>query len=264
MRTLNALTVNCLPARNRLTRGTPRFLAIGQAELTVTPLQAVNMFAQYASGVCKPVTLIRGLRDETLEWRLPGEPSHWQAIREGLFRVVNSDAGTAWHYARYEGPGYRICGKTGSASTPPRPLSYAVRYVDQNDNEGERIVPGGSRSEAADNFKRRHPKAVFNLKDVIKHEWWPPDEDADYSHAWFGGYLQAVDEAGTPLWDQEPRIAFVVLVEYGGSGGHTAAPFAKDRLVPILFDTLGPDLDPEGHAAIQTDVTAPDSPEVTE
>ena len=257
-------TPDWLAARNRLTRGTPRFLAIGQAELTVTPLQAANMFAQYATGVYKPVTLIRGLRDQTPEWQLPGEPSHWQAIHEGLFRVVNSDDGTAWHYARYEGPGYRICGKTGSASTPPRPLSYSVRYVDKNGNERGTIVPAGSRHQAAEDFKLWHPEAVFDLKDVVKHEWWPPDEDADYSHAWFGGYLQAVDEAGSPLWGQTPRIAFVVLVEYGGSGGHTAAPFAKDRLVPILLDTLGPDLDPDGQAVTQTDLSDPDSPEVAE
>ena len=38
------------------------------------------------------------------------------------------------------------------------------------------------------------------------------------SHAWFAGYAPA----------DAPRYAIVVLVEDGGSGGHTAAPLAAN------------------------------------
>jgi penicillin-binding protein 2 len=229
----------------RVSVGTGRNLSIGQGEVLVTPLQAANLFAEYASGIRRPVTLVRGLRDGISDEPLPGSTSHWQAVREGLFRVVNRVGGTAYRYARYEGPGFRICGKTGSATTPVRPLSYHVRYVDEQGHAAETIVPAGSRKQAVDDFKRSHPNAIVDLKDVVKYEWWPPDDEKSYSHAWFGGYLQAVDEDGEPRWDVEPRIAFVVLVEYGGSGSHSSGPFAKS-MVPLLRQVLGPDLDPDG------------------
>lgn len=229
----------------RVSVGTGRLLCIGQGEVLVTPIQAANLFAEYASGIYKPVTLISGLGEAAPEERLPGEASEWRAVQEGLFRVVNSRDGTAYHYARYQGPRYRVCGKTGSATTPVRPLSYRVRYVDEDGNEATAIVPAGSRSQAVDDFRRGHPRATFELGDVVKHEWWPPDEEKSYSHAWFGGYLQAVDEDGEPRWSVKPRIAFVVLIEYGGSGGHSSAPFAKS-MVPMLEEILGPELDPDG------------------
>ncbi len=46
-----------------------------------------------------------------------------------------------------------------------------------------------------------------NLKD------WHPDRD----HAWFAGYAPA----------ENPEIAFVVLLEHGGSGGKHAGPVGK-------------------------------------
>jgi cell division protein FtsI/penicillin-binding protein 2 len=230
----------------RITPGMPRHLAIGQGELTATPVQVANVFAQYASGIQMPVTLIRGLRDEIPEWQLPGEPEHWTAVREGLFRVVNSVDGTANYYAYYDGDGYRICGKTGSATTPRRPLSYRVPYTDAEGHAAEAIVPAGSKSQAVDDFRRRYPRATFVMDEVVKHEAWPPDEDRRYAHAWFGGFLQPVDVDGEPLWHIRPRIAFVILVEFGSSGGRAAGPFAK-QMVPLLMDTLGPALTPDGH-----------------
>ncbi len=45
-------------------------------------------------------------------------------------------------------------------------------------------------------------------------------------HAWFAGYVPA----------QEPRVAFVVIVEHGGSGGKVAGPIARD-FVKLLADS---------------------------
>jgi penicillin-binding protein 2 len=45
-------------------------------------------------------------------------------------------------------------------------------------------------------------------------------------HAWFAGYVPA----------QAPRVAFVVVVEHGGSGGKVAGPIARD-FVKLLIDT---------------------------
>jgi penicillin-binding protein 2 len=51
-------------------------------------------------------------------------------------------------------------------------------------------------------------------------------------HAWFAGYAPA----------DNPRVAFVVVLEHGGSGGHVAGPVAHD-FVQALLDTgvLHPD-----------------------
>jgi cell division protein FtsI/penicillin-binding protein 2 len=44
--------------------------------------------------------------------------------------------------------------------------------------------------------------------------------DEQQSHAWFAGFA--------PYEGPGPRIAFVVLIENGGSGGRAAAPLAGD------------------------------------
>jgi hypothetical protein len=62
------------------------------------------------------------------------------------------------------------------------------------------------------------------------------------SHAWFGGYLQEIDGGGRPMWSKEPRIAFAVLVEFGGSGGRTSGPLARQVALELL-DVFGPLLD---------------------
>ena len=44
-------------------------------------------------------------------------------------------------------------------------------------------------------------------------------------HAWFAGYVPA----------DQPRIAFVVVLEHGGSGGRAAGPVAR-RLVESMLE----------------------------
>ena len=107
--------------------------AIGQAEVSITPLQAANLMAVYASGDYMPVTLIRELGDER-RWRVPADPEHWQVIRRGLYRVVNDVAGTARRTA-YLAPssGFALCGKTGSAEAYRR-RGLAVRDLPAPDH----------------------------------------------------------------------------------------------------------------------------------
>ena len=45
-------------------------------------------------------------------------------------------------------------------------------------------------------------------------------------HAWFAGYAPA----------DQPRVAFVVVLEHGGSGGQIAGPVAR-RLVEAMLAT---------------------------
>ena len=72
------------------------------------------------------------------------------------------------------------------------------------------------------------------------------------------GFLQAVDEKGLPLWNVKPRIAFAVLVEFGGSGGRTSGPIAQ-QIVPMIIERLGPDLDPDW---VAPEFVGPPAPEV--
>lgn len=165
--------------------GTTLQFAIGQASLTVTPLQVARMMAavandgrlvtphfthepasrsEHRSGAGLqlvayeteqsrwPAPRIEGLSPDTL-WR----------IRAGLQRVVADPRGTGKHVRLEQ---IEIAGKTGTAEV------------------------GGGR----------------------------PD------HAWFAGYAPA----------DQPRVAFVVVLEHGGSGGQAAGPVAR-RLVEAML-----------------------------
>jgi penicillin-binding protein 2 len=69
---------------------------------------------------------------------LPVVPAHMQAVKEGMYRVVNDRQGTAYKY--FHGPGVtpvegvEICGKTGTATTAPQRIdSNNNGRIDQDD-----------------------------------------------------------------------------------------------------------------------------------
>lgn len=153
-------------------------LYIGQAQLTVTPLQMVRVMAAIANdgqlvtprlaAESGPALLnessslrnsipvahsqrIEGLHEETLD-----------AIREGLTMVVHHPRGTGYKTVRMKE--VTIAGKTGTAQT---------NGVD---------------------------------------------------HAWFAGYVPA----------EQPRIAFVVVLQNGGGGGAIAGPVAHDLVQTLV------------------------------
>ncbi len=238
-----------------------RQYSIGQGEVAATPLQVANVMATYAAGAYRPVRLVRE-RDDAPTWELPLTPAHGRAIREGLFRVVNSPEGTAYKYARLSHPSYAVAGKTGSATAEPRPVAFEVPYRTETGSQTVAIIPAGSRREAIEEFQRLHPKHEprtsvraddfsFDPANVRMHAEWPPippPEGGEHAHAWFAGYLQRIDSAGQPLLDVQPRIAFAVLVEYGGSGGRTSGPIAR-QVAEIIIQALGDDLDPDAAVA---------------
>ena len=95
--------------------GDSRNLAIGQGDLTTTPLQIANVAATIASGRWQaPTVLMNDRRDRPAEV-LSVSKAHWAVIREGMCRVVNERGGTAYKTARLDG--IEMCGKTGSAQT---------------------------------------------------------------------------------------------------------------------------------------------------
>jgi penicillin-binding protein 2 len=91
-------------------------VAIGQGQLTVTPLQLARLTATVANGgrLVRP-RLVKAFGGRTPEPEPPPElgirPATLAAVNEGLCAVVN-DQGTGWR-ARLEG--IEVCGKSGSA-----------------------------------------------------------------------------------------------------------------------------------------------------
>lgn len=238
-------------ARNRNApagAGAARQFAIGQAELTMTPVQVANMMATYASGRFRPVTLLLD-GPPTPEWTLPGTPDEWSAIRRGIYGVVNEPDGTAYKYAHFEHPRYALCGKTGSATAAPWPTAYRIPFVDEYRNFREVVIPEGAKGPALERFRRLYPLATYDPNHVEVARRWPPhppEDGGNHAHAWFGGYLQELDSAGRPKWSHTPRIAFAALIEFGGSGGRTSGPLAK-QIAAVLIELLGPELNNHLH-----------------
>jgi len=226
-------------------RSDPRLFAIGQGELAATPVQVANLMATYAAGTYSPVRLIRE-RGGGPEWQLPVTAEHLLAVHQGLYGVVNAPSGTAYRTTHFVHDRYALCGKTGSATAQPRPVSYKITYTEPGGESVSAIVPAGSRCEATDKFTASHPQAELDWSKVVVHRRYPdrPPAGSKHAHAWFAGYLQQLDSAGRPQYDVMPRIAFAVLVEYGGSGGRASGPIGRD-VARILIETLGDELDPD-------------------
>jgi len=234
------------------TPGSARLFAIGQGEVSTTPVQVANLLATYASGRFRPVTLLK-TDDKKPEWTLPGTREHWSAVRQGVYGVVNDADGTAYKYAHWVNEHYALCGKTGSATAHRRPTSYRVPYRKGAGDHDVAIIREGSRSQAIDRFRRENPTAEFDPAAVEVASRWPPREPTEgenFAHAWFGGFLQPLDSGGQPDWSRTARIAFAVLVEYGGSGGQTSGPLARS-VADTVIRILGPDLHSDASPAAE-------------
>jgi penicillin-binding protein 2 len=155
--------------RGSLRVGDARNLAIGQGDLTATPLHVANIAATVATGRWLPPTILMN------DWRdrpmfildLPEE--HWRVIREGMYRAVNEPGGTAYHTVRMED--IEVCGKTGSAQTgqtdrathawfmgyaPYRHPKLALAVVIEHGGSGGRIAGPVARQILAKILDDRH------------------------------------------------------------------------------------------------------------
>lgn len=227
--------------QNPPTVGSARQFAIGQSEVTLTPIQVANLMATYASGRYRPATLIPA-DHPTPEWKLPATTEQLLAVRRGIYGVVNDPKGTAYKYARFINDRFALCGKTGSATAYPWPTAYRFPYIDENDDAKTALIPEASREQATQRFRREYPGMRFDPENVEAARHWPahkPQDREKFSHAWFGGFLQPLDGAGHPDWTQEAPLAFAVLVEFGGSGGVTSGPLGA-KIAAELVETLSP------------------------
>jgi len=98
-------------------------LAIGQGEMSATPLQMANIMAIIANkGYYIKPHLIKGIRDkqgikkEYLVKNFAGvDAAHYEPVIDGMQDAVNSDHGTARESAI---PNILFCGKTGTVQNP--------------------------------------------------------------------------------------------------------------------------------------------------
>jgi cell division protein FtsI/penicillin-binding protein 2 len=126
--------------------------------------------------------------------------------REGMIRVVNSDSGTGQELRRDD---LLVAGKTGTAQAAR--FSIAVRDAagqPMRDEKGHTVrdyLEPGTRAHP-------NPRAPWYIAN--------PVDETKLNHAWYMGFAP----------ERKPEIAFAVLVEYGGSGGRTAASIAKELL----------------------------------
>ena len=112
----------------------------------------------------------------------------------------------------------------------------------------EAVQPIASLNDLAERIaldKLSRAPATFDPAAVEVATRWPPEPPPSgdrYSHAWFAGYLQRHDGTGQPIWSVKPRLAFAVLVEFGGSGSRTSGAIAQ-QIAADLLDVFGSDLD---------------------
>jgi penicillin-binding protein 2 len=217
-----------MPAEMR--RSATWFSGIGQSQVLATPIQMANVAAVLArNGVWMKPRLVPAGTDIDPA-RTPGpdvvdlhlNPAALAEARDGMIRVVNSVAGTGTSLHRTD---ILVAGKTGSAQAAP------LRVV-QRDELGEVIQKPVKLSVKGEDGKITLKDGMINDLEKLKlgthaspnpkAPWYRgtgANEDK-ISHAWFIGYAPA----------NNPKIAFAVMVEYGGGGGATAGYVAKHML----------------------------------
>jgi cell division protein FtsI/penicillin-binding protein 2 len=212
-----------------------RNYAIGQGEIQLTPLQAANIFATVAAGSLRRPTIIANDMRERPDLAIPGVlPAAWELTRRGLYRCVNEEGGTAYNFVRMNN--LQVCGKTGSAQCVGRVVQrrYFFRQDDGEPQPGAAVPHGTSElSVAAATVDAARemlglPASAEPYKTEIlaRHPPADPSTGKVPTHAWFAGYASY----------RQPKIAVAVLIEYGGSGGHTAGPAAK-RIFEALMES---------------------------
>ncbi len=200
------------------------FAGIGQGLVAATPIQMANIAATIArDGIWMRPTLLAGgddavpgVRDGSYEGvprrvDLQIPPEAMKAAHDGMFRVVNSKAGTGTGLVKGDDllASAMIAGKTGTAQAAPL-------HLIERDESGRPVLDerGKPKTQLLEPSTPSNP----NLAAL----WYRGSglEGKDLDHAWYIGFAPA----------DHPQIAFAVMVEYGGSGGVAAASVAREAL----------------------------------
>ena len=185
-------------------RSSTWFSAIGQSQVLATPLQMANVAATVARrGVwVRPHLLVDESRDVTRrDLKLSKEAI--DAAVDGMIRVVNGSAGTGTYLKSDD---FVVAGKTGTAQVG----KFSVLARDDR---------GKVMRDAAGKVIRHVYEPSTPRQPNFQMPWYrgSGNSGAELGHAWMIGFAPA----------DNPKIAFAVLLEYGGSGGRDAAPIAK-------------------------------------
>jgi penicillin-binding protein 2 len=220
--------------RKDMGAGPARLTAIGQGEVGITPLQAANMTATVASGIWKPVTLWPddpGQGSEVHQLNIPA--ANWRLVREGMYKAVNEQGGTAYGPLRAKLAGadeFVLLGKTGSAEAPAMEYLYRCRFPD-----------GREQTIKARSFKDVRAR----YSEGQKPEYISQQDAADYpTHGWFVGYLTTRGQYLDPAVNGELNVAIAVIIEYAGHGGVVAAPVARDMMQTMIALHRGAQIEP--------------------
>ncbi len=187
------------------------FCGIGQSHVLATPIQMANVAATIArDGIWMRPKLVSGgpavpgATEDRVDLHL--DPAALAAVKEGMWKVVNTRAGSGYDVRRQD---IAVCGKTGTAQAMK--FSYIKR-----DERGRELTNERGRPE------RVFPEVFTREKPNGELPWYrgTGNGGTELSHAWFIGFAPA----------ENPRIAFAVMLEYGGAGGKDAAPVVKALL----------------------------------
>jgi penicillin-binding protein 2 len=201
-------------------RSTCFFGGIGQGYVAATPIQMANVAATIARGGLwmRPQLVMPDdktgklppLRAGAIEGPdavdLHLDPKAVAACKLGMYNVVNAPAGTG-KAARMDD--LVLCAKTGTAQA-------AKFKVLKKDAKGEPLLD--------ENNHKQYEEFAPSTPDHPNPEMpWYRGAGANnekLDHSWMIGFAPADD----------PKIAFAVLVEYGGSGGGAAADVVKTAM----------------------------------
>ncbi len=196
--------------------------SIGQGYLQATPLQMANATATLArGGVAMRPTL---LKDQALEATqnatdLKLNPAAVAEMRRGMWAVVHT-AGGSGNRIDDRLP-LEIAGKTGSAQAH----LLTIKEVDDDGNVVRR--PDGRpvyrRLRDLGTRGKPNPDAPWYRRNNLPHVD-PAQDKVAVTHAWFIGFAPA----------EEPKYAFAVLVEYGGSGGVASGSVAAQVVQALV------------------------------
>jgi penicillin-binding protein 2 len=111
---------------------------IGQGYTALTPLSMATAVARIASGRAVSPYITRRINGEPQPGMVPADlelldidPAHLAVVRQGMFEVVNTPAGTAYT-ARLTLPGVQMAGKTGTAQVHDNTAAERVRNFNDN------------------------------------------------------------------------------------------------------------------------------------
>jgi penicillin-binding protein 2 len=204
-------------------RSTVWFSSIGQTQVLATPLQMANVAATVArDGIWVRPRLVAGTNQmghPTRKFSSMEGPDHVDlhishdglvAVKEGMFRVCNRESGTAAAIGRKD---VQVCGKSGTAQASR--LSRIV--LDENSKPLH---------DAQGKIVREYPQISYYDDPNPQMVWYRASglSMKELSHAWFIGFAPR----------EKPTVAFSVVLEYGGSGGHDAQPVAKAMLDALI------------------------------